>query len=71
MTAGYGLAGKRVELLKNMVRGLSRVAVLNNPGNPTHVSYLAETQRVATALGLDLGRSTCEALMICLASSQR
>jgi putative tryptophan/tyrosine transport system substrate-binding protein len=54
MTAGYGLAGKRVELLKDMVRGLSRVAVLNNPGNPTHVSYLAETQRVATALGLDL-----------------
>jgi putative tryptophan/tyrosine transport system substrate-binding protein len=54
MTAGYGLAGKRVELLKDTVRGLSRVAVLNNPGNPTHVSYLAETQRVATALGLDL-----------------
>jgi len=54
MTAGYGLAGKRVELLKDMVRGLSRVAVLNNPGNPPHVSYLAETQRVATALGLDL-----------------
>jgi putative tryptophan/tyrosine transport system substrate-binding protein len=54
MTAGYGLAGKRVELLKDMVRSLSRVAVLNNPGNPTHVSYLAETQRVATALGLDL-----------------
>jgi len=54
MTAGYGLAGKRVELLKDMVRGLSRVAVLDNPGNPPHVSYLAETQRVATALGLDL-----------------
>jgi len=54
MTAGYGLAGKRVELLKDMVQSLSRVAVLNNPGNPPHVSYLTETQRAATALGLDL-----------------
>jgi putative ABC transport system substrate-binding protein len=54
MTAGYGLAGKRVELLKDMVQGLSRVAVLNNPANPPHVSYLTETQRAATALGLDL-----------------
>ncbi len=53
MTAGYGLAGKRVELLKDMVL-LSRVAVLNNPGNPPHVSYLIETRRAATALGLDL-----------------
>jgi putative tryptophan/tyrosine transport system substrate-binding protein len=54
MTAGYGLAGKRVELLKDMVLDLSRVAVLNNPGNPPHVSYLTETRRAATALGLDL-----------------
>src|SRR6266568_760368 len=54
MTAGYGLAGKRVELLKDMVLDLSRVAVLNNPGNPPHVSYLIETRRAATALGLDL-----------------
>src|SRR6266567_1782773 len=53
MTAGYGLAGKRVELLKDMVP-VSRVAVLNNPGTPPHVSYLIETRRAATALGLDL-----------------
>jgi len=52
MAAGYGLAGKRVELLKDMVGGLSRVAVLSNPGNPPHVPYLRETKRAATALGL-------------------
>ena len=52
MAAGYGLAGKRVELLKDMVNGLSRVAVLGNPGNPPHVPYLRETERAATALGL-------------------
>ena len=52
MAAGYGLAGKRVELLKDMVGGLSRVAVLSNPGNPPHIPYLRETKRAATALGL-------------------
>jgi putative tryptophan/tyrosine transport system substrate-binding protein len=52
MGAGYALAGKRVELLKDMVGSLSRVAVLSNPGNPPHVPYLRETERAATALGL-------------------
>jgi putative tryptophan/tyrosine transport system substrate-binding protein len=52
MAAGYALAGKRVELLKDMVGGLSRVALLSNPGNPLHVPYLRETERAATALGL-------------------
>ena len=32
----------------------SRLAVLSNPGNPPHVPYLRETERAATALGLDL-----------------
>src|SRR5262245_54410377 len=52
MAAGYELAGKRVELLKDMVRSLSRVAVLGNPGNPPHVAYLRETERATSALGL-------------------
>jgi putative tryptophan/tyrosine transport system substrate-binding protein len=52
MAAGYALAGKWVELLKDMVGCLSRVAVLSNPGNPPHVPYLRETERAATALGL-------------------
>jgi ABC-type uncharacterized transport system substrate-binding protein len=54
MAAGYGLAGKRLELLKDVVEGLSRVAVLSNPGNPPHAPYLRETERVATALGLEV-----------------
>ena len=37
-----------------MVGGLSRVAVLSNPGNRPHIHYLRETERVATALGLDV-----------------
>jgi putative ABC transport system substrate-binding protein len=52
MAAGYALAGKRVELLKDMFGGLSRVAVLSNPGNPPHAPYLRETERAASALGL-------------------
>jgi ABC-type uncharacterized transport system substrate-binding protein len=52
MAAGYALAGKRVELLKDMVGSLSRVAVLSNPGNPPHVPYLRETERATSALGL-------------------
>ena len=54
MTVGYGLAAKRLEVLKDMTRGLSRVAVLGNPGNPTHAPYLHETERAASALGLEL-----------------
>jgi putative tryptophan/tyrosine transport system substrate-binding protein len=54
MAAGYALAGKRVELLKDIVGSLSRVAVLSNPGNPPHVPYLRETERAATALGLTM-----------------
>jgi len=51
MTVGYGLAAKRLEVLKDMTRCLSRVAVLGNPGNPTHAPYLHETERAASALG--------------------
>jgi ABC-type uncharacterized transport system substrate-binding protein len=54
MATGYELAGKRLELLKDMVAGLSRVAVLSNPNNPPHVHYLRETERVATALDLEV-----------------
>jgi putative tryptophan/tyrosine transport system substrate-binding protein len=54
MAAGYGLAGKRLELLKDMVGGLSHVAVLSNPGNPPHLHYLRETERVAAELGVDV-----------------
>lgn len=54
MAVGYGVAGKQVELLGDMVARLSRVAVLSNPSNPPSVLYLRETERTAAALGLEL-----------------
>ena len=54
MAVGYELAGKRLELLKDMRLGLSRVAVLSNPDNPPHMPYLRDTERAATALGLEV-----------------
>ena len=53
MASGYGLAGKQIELLKNLAGSLSRVAVLSNPDNPPNAPYLRETERAATALGLE------------------
>jgi putative ABC transport system substrate-binding protein len=54
MAAGYELAGKRLELLNDMVASLSRVAVLSNPDNPPHMHYLREIERVATAMNLEV-----------------
>jgi putative ABC transport system substrate-binding protein len=46
------LVGKRLELLKDVVPGLSRVAVLWNAANPANASAWKETQAAARALGL-------------------
>ena len=54
MTAGYELAGKRLELLKDMTQRLSRVAILGNPDNPTYIPFLRDTEQAATALGLEV-----------------
>ncbi len=48
------LSGKRLELLKEAVRGLSRVAVLWNAANPDKARDVEETQVQARALGLEL-----------------
>jgi putative tryptophan/tyrosine transport system substrate-binding protein len=53
MASGYGLAGKQVELLKDLAGSLSRVAVFSNPGNPPNLPYLHETEQAAVALGLE------------------
>ena len=45
---------KRLELLKEVVPTVSRVAVLWNPVNPTNPITLKETQAVAPALGVTL-----------------
>jgi putative ABC transport system substrate-binding protein len=46
--------GKRLELLKEARRGLSRVALIYNPDNPASVLALQETQRWATELKVRL-----------------
>lgn len=51
---GPELSGKRLELLKETVTGLSRVAVLWNPANPAAASMLKETEAAARTLGLQL-----------------
>jgi putative ABC transport system substrate-binding protein len=46
------LGGKRLELLKEAIPKLARVAVLYDPGNPNSVVHLNEVQTAARALGL-------------------
>jgi len=48
------VAAKRLELLKETIPKLSRVAVLWNPGNPAKVREMKETEDAARALGLTL-----------------
>ena len=50
------LSAKRLELLKQVVPGLSRVAVLWNPGNRGNELQLAESKVAAKTLGLRLQR---------------
>jgi putative ABC transport system substrate-binding protein len=52
LTAGYEIAGKRVELLKDIKPDLARLAVLINPDNPTTNPYFRETEKVAGVLGV-------------------
>jgi ABC-type uncharacterized transport system substrate-binding protein len=48
------LSGKRLEWLKEIVKDLSRLAVLLNPDDPPAVFSLKETERAAQASGLEL-----------------
>jgi putative tryptophan/tyrosine transport system substrate-binding protein len=48
------LAGKRLELLREVVPGLRRVAIMLNVGNPSAVLELGEVQAAAGTLGLEL-----------------
>jgi putative ABC transport system substrate-binding protein len=48
------LGGKRLELLKEVVSRLSRVAVLSNPTNPVHGPALDDVKVAALSLGLQL-----------------
>jgi putative ABC transport system substrate-binding protein len=48
------LAGKRVELLRQVVPGLRRLAILANVGNPAAVFELGEAQAAARTLGVEV-----------------
>jgi putative ABC transport system substrate-binding protein len=50
--AGTELVGKYLDLLKEAIPRISRVAILWNPANPGHPSLLKEAERAARSLGL-------------------
>jgi putative tryptophan/tyrosine transport system substrate-binding protein len=49
-----GLSGKRLELLKETIPGISRVGIVWNPENPSSVSGFRETEEAAQALAMRL-----------------
>jgi putative ABC transport system substrate-binding protein len=48
------LSGKRLELLKDAVPGLSRVAALMDAGNPNRQAHLHTHEAAARVLGIQL-----------------
>ena len=48
------LAGKRLELLREVVPGLRRLAIMANVGNPAAVLEMREVQAAARTLGLEV-----------------
>jgi putative ABC transport system substrate-binding protein len=50
----YGLSGKWLELLKEVVPGVRRVAVLRDPSNATGIGELVAIQSVAPALRMEV-----------------
>jgi putative ABC transport system substrate-binding protein len=48
------ICAKRVELIKEAIPALNRIAVLINPANPSHLLALPTMQSMASALGAEL-----------------
>lgn len=48
------LAGRRLQLLTEMIPTLARVAVLSKPSNPSHALLVKQTQTAARALNIEL-----------------
>jgi len=48
------LAGKRLELLREIIPGLRRLAIMTNGGNPAAMQDLPEVQAIADPLGLEV-----------------
>jgi hypothetical protein len=51
---GREFAGKRLQLLTELVSGPGRLAVLSNPSNASHDCALAQMQTAAQSLGIEL-----------------
>jgi len=51
---GPDISAKRIELLKDLISGLSRVAFLWNPNNASHTAYLHDLKAAAPVLGINL-----------------
>jgi putative tryptophan/tyrosine transport system substrate-binding protein len=51
------LSGKRLELLREIVRKIGRVAILMNPDNPSNTIFLKQTQIAAQGFGIELDAS--------------
>ena len=52
--AGVDIVGKRLELLKEIVPGVTLVAMLWNPTNPSHVAALKEVAGFARSLRVEI-----------------
>ena len=50
------IAGKKLELLREVVHGLGRLAIMGNVGNPAVVLEMGEVQAAAATLGLEVHR---------------
>ena len=51
------LSGKRLELLREIVHNISRVAILMNPDNLSNTIFLEQTQLAAQKFGIELNAS--------------
>ena len=51
------LGGKRIEILREIVPGLKRLAILANVGNPVTASEIRQVQEAAHSLGLEIVNS--------------
>jgi putative tryptophan/tyrosine transport system substrate-binding protein len=50
----YNIAGKWLELLKQIAPGVGRVAVIRDPGTPQGIGQFSAVQAVAPSLGIDV-----------------
>ena len=53
-SVGADLFGKELELLKEALPNIGRVAILSNPANPTHALAISNVKVAAQALGVEL-----------------